>query len=185
MRWLTTDPLGFKDGLNLYTYVHNHPFYYKDPDGQFAFAIPLIEVVFGPTVGVTLFPAFGAAIACTAIAYGCYQLAVYASNQIDVNELEDAQEVDAEEQKSAQGQQKKPPVRTEPRNLEEQLALEEARYNSAKEIDKNKLTIKDPRYPEEDWAKNQHLHEGLDGKKINIHYWENRHTGERHGFKFK
>jgi RHS repeat-associated protein len=37
MRWQTADPLGFEDGLNLYTYVHNHPFYYKDPDGQFAF----------------------------------------------------------------------------------------------------------------------------------------------------
>ena len=97
MRWLTTDPLGFKDGLNLYAYVHNHPFYYKDPDGQFAFAIPLIEVVFEPTVGATLFPAFGAAIACTAIAYGCYQLAVYASNQINEDK---AIEAELEEQRS-------------------------------------------------------------------------------------
>lgn len=33
MRWQTADPLGFEDGLNLYAYVHNNPFYYKDPDG--------------------------------------------------------------------------------------------------------------------------------------------------------
>ncbi len=40
-RWLTPDPLGFADGPNLYTFVHNQPFAYVDPDGQFAFLIPL------------------------------------------------------------------------------------------------------------------------------------------------
>jgi RHS repeat-associated protein len=35
-RWLTPDPLGFADGPNLYTYVHNRPMTYIDPDGQFA-----------------------------------------------------------------------------------------------------------------------------------------------------
>ncbi len=40
-RWLTPDPLGFADGPNLYTFVHNQPFAYIDPDGQFAFLIPL------------------------------------------------------------------------------------------------------------------------------------------------
>jgi hypothetical protein len=28
-------------------------------------------------------------------------------------------------------------------------------------------------------------HEALDGKKTGVHYWENRQTSERHGFKFK
>lgn len=40
-RWLTPDPAGFADGPNLYTYVHNHPLAYVDPDGQFAFLIPI------------------------------------------------------------------------------------------------------------------------------------------------
>lgn len=78
-----------------------------------------------------------------------------------------------------------PPVGTEPTNLEEQLALEEARCNPGKEIDPDKLVIKDPIYPKEDWAKNQYEHKALDGKKTEIHYWENRHTGERNSFKFK
>ncbi|HRD56269.1 MAG TPA: RHS repeat-associated core domain-containing protein, partial [Parachlamydiaceae bacterium] len=30
-RWLTTDPLGFADGPNLYAYVHNNPLIYVDP----------------------------------------------------------------------------------------------------------------------------------------------------------
>jgi len=38
-RWLTPDPLWFADGPNLYTYVHNHPLAYTDPDGQFAFLL--------------------------------------------------------------------------------------------------------------------------------------------------
>lgn len=43
-RWLTPDPLGFEDGLNVYAYVHNNPFRYHDPDGQFAFVIPLFFI---------------------------------------------------------------------------------------------------------------------------------------------
>ena len=40
-RWLTTDPAGFIDSTNLYQYVFNNPFRYKDPDGQFVMVIPL------------------------------------------------------------------------------------------------------------------------------------------------
>jgi len=32
-RWLTPDPLGFEDGLNLYAYVHNNPMIYVGPYG--------------------------------------------------------------------------------------------------------------------------------------------------------
>jgi len=35
-RWLTPDPLGFEDGLNLYAYVHNNPMIYVDPYGLWA-----------------------------------------------------------------------------------------------------------------------------------------------------
>lgn len=34
-RWLTTDPLNFDDGLNLYAYVRNNPLIYEDPYGLF------------------------------------------------------------------------------------------------------------------------------------------------------
>jgi RHS repeat-associated protein len=40
-RWLTPDPLWFADGPNLYAYVHNRPMTSIDPDGQFAFLIPI------------------------------------------------------------------------------------------------------------------------------------------------
>lgn len=45
-RWLSTDPAGFIDSMNLYTYVLNNPFRYVDPDGRFVFAIPLFVVAF-------------------------------------------------------------------------------------------------------------------------------------------
>ena len=43
-RWLSVDPMGFVDSMNLYQYVLNNPFYYTDPDGQFIFAIPLLAL---------------------------------------------------------------------------------------------------------------------------------------------
>lgn len=45
--------------------------------------------------------------------------------------------------------------------------------------------IDDPKYPEDEWAKKEHVHRGQDGSKTTVHYWENTKTGERHGFKFK
>jgi RHS repeat-associated protein len=42
LRWITTDPVGFTTGINLYSYLLNNPFRYKDPDGQFVFAIPIL-----------------------------------------------------------------------------------------------------------------------------------------------
>jgi len=46
-RWLTPDPAGFKDSTNLYQYLFNNPFSYIDPDGQFAFLIPLFALFAG------------------------------------------------------------------------------------------------------------------------------------------
>jgi RHS repeat-associated protein len=43
-RWLTTDPAGFVDSTNLYQYVFNNPFRYRDPDGQFIIALPLLAL---------------------------------------------------------------------------------------------------------------------------------------------
>jgi RHS repeat-associated protein len=46
-RWLTTDPAGFVDSLNLYQYDLNNPFRYYDPDGEFFFliAIPFAQIL--------------------------------------------------------------------------------------------------------------------------------------------
>jgi RHS repeat-associated protein len=43
-RWITPDPAGYADGPNLYAYVHNKPLIYIDPDGRFAFALPLFNM---------------------------------------------------------------------------------------------------------------------------------------------
>ncbi|KAF3361875.1 Uncharacterized protein PHSC3_001642 [Chlamydiales bacterium STE3] len=47
--WMTPDPIGYPGGFNLYAYVYNNPYYYKDPDGRFAFAllIPAFSGTFG------------------------------------------------------------------------------------------------------------------------------------------
>ena len=45
--------------------------------------------------------------------------------------------------------------------------------------------IKGPKYPKEEWKKVAHTHKKSDGTVIDIHYWENRLTGEKHDFKFK
>src|SRR4030042_5430771 len=77
-------------------------------------------------------------------------------------------------------------ARTAPRNLAEQLALEEAKGGAGKRIMED--MIKDPRYPKELWAKMQHVHTitNPDGSKthIVIHYWRNLKTGLQRGFKF-
>jgi RHS repeat-associated protein len=43
-RWLTTDPAGFIDSVNLYQYVFNNPYRYRDPDGKFIIALPLLAL---------------------------------------------------------------------------------------------------------------------------------------------
>ena len=74
-------------------------------------------------------------------------------------------------------------AREEPKNLAEQLALEEAKENEGKQIMQDK--INDPKYPREEWKKMQHNHESLDNTNIELHYWENVKNGEKTGFKFK
>jgi RHS repeat-associated protein len=73
MRWQTTDPLGFQDGLNLYAYVHNNPFFYRDQKGQFAILFYFLigtfalgeEVIFG----FMTWKMIGEAVALAAVAW--------------------------------------------------------------------------------------------------------------------
>ena len=67
MRWQTPDPLSFEDGLNLYTYVRNNPFIYRDPDGRFVFLIPLVTCAFG-SAGITISVTTASYIINTAVA---------------------------------------------------------------------------------------------------------------------
>jgi RHS repeat-associated protein len=181
MRWLTTDPIGFKDGLNLYRFLRNNPYCYRDPDGRYAIVVEIVIISFEAlcaaisetTIGALLGTAVGVGLA---VAYNDDIKDAIHLNQVGENEEE-------KKEPNANEQNKKP--RTEPRNLGEQLALEEAKHNPGKEIPQEKLVINDPNYPTEHWAKKQYEHKALDGNKTNIHYWENRHTGETHGFKFK
>ena len=81
-RWLTVDPAGFVDSVNLYQYVFNNPFRYIDPDGQFVFAIPLF--VWGAKLTITASYAIYGAITGV-LAYGAYK-GVQALNARDVND---------------------------------------------------------------------------------------------------
>ncbi len=86
-RWLTTDPAGFVDSINLYQYVLNNPFRYCDPDGQFLqLAVPLViwgaEAIF-PALATYVAPLIYGAVTGT-IAYGGYKV-VHALNQAGQN----------------------------------------------------------------------------------------------------
>lgn len=181
-RWLTTDPAGFVDGSNLYLFLRNNPFRYVDPDGQFVFAIalPIIEFSFG-AAGIAAFtvPTI-ATVATTALCYGIYQGVCYYNQRMNSTSHENV----LEEERTKEEKKEKKSKRTEPRDLPEQLTLEEAKAGAGKEIMEDK-EMKDPRYPKDEWMKIQHIHTTPSNQNINIHYWENIHTGEREGFKFK
>ncbi|MDQ6772223.1 MAG: hypothetical protein M3024_04425 [Candidatus Dormibacteraeota bacterium] len=73
-------------------------------------------------------------------------------------------------------------ARTEAQVLAEKLSLDEARAGAGRRIMQGR--INDSQYPEDVWAKMQHVHQHLDGTRTVIHYWENLLTGVRKGFKF-
>ena len=54
-RWLTTDPAGFIDSVNLYQYVLNNPFKYRDPHGEnvLGFLLGIAEIVVGGAICFT------------------------------------------------------------------------------------------------------------------------------------
>ena len=202
---MNPDPLEDADGPNYYLYVKNNPLHYVDPDGRWA--LPVIWAAItgtvefftvtwggtaalataGATVGtattvaagtttvvvsaVTVEAVAGAAVGIAA-GVALYQGAGYLDTSLNKGDEENLSD-------------KKAGPRTKPKNLEEQLALEEAKAKpeGAKEIMRG--DIKDKRYPQEEWKKNQYIHRNPNGTKTTIHYWENRITGATEGFKFK
>jgi len=182
-RWLTTDPAGFIDSANLYQYVFNNPFRYIDHDGRFIIALPLLALTW-KVVAIAVVTAYVSyelehqhEHSNSALARG-FNSAVHqmVQNIGGVSQY-------ALNQKLDKGKKE---VRTEPKDLKEQLTLEEAKakpQNAKDEIMPDK--INDPRYPKEEWKKVEHTHEKPDGTYIDIHYWEDRLTGEKHDFKFK
>ena len=78
-RWLTTDPAGFTDSVNLYQYVLNNPFRYVDPDGKnIALVFSLVEITFGAAGAVITAPIWGTA----AIVTGVVALGLYAGSTV-------------------------------------------------------------------------------------------------------
>ncbi|MFZ0564650.1 MAG: RHS repeat-associated core domain-containing protein, partial [Chlamydiales bacterium] len=76
-RWLTTDPAGFTDSLNLYQYALNNPFSYYDPDGEFLFmaCIPF-ALLFTPAAIQICVDAIAVGIGC----WGLYKSTQYAAD---------------------------------------------------------------------------------------------------------
>ena len=76
-RWLTPDPAGFIDSSNLYQYVFNNPFKYRDPDGQFAFVLAIPLLTWGGGLSFTAITAVATQIGYAAITgaalYGGYK----------------------------------------------------------------------------------------------------------------
>lgn len=60
-RWLNRDPLGEKDGFNLYAYCHDNPMVYLDTDGRIAF-IGLVGLGLTLGAGIELFCNIGPSI---------------------------------------------------------------------------------------------------------------------------
>ncbi|MDR3414385.1 MAG: RHS repeat-associated core domain-containing protein, partial [Formivibrio sp.] len=196
-RWLNQDPIGEAGGINLYRMVGNNPINYVDPLGLLDYysspgsflqpsgPVPYLE-------GDSWYGQLGSAI------YNTIPLAANALEKInpfaDVGTREGAASGNGDNRGMAMagiidaagmlpgGKVAttciKAVVRTEARNLAEQMAMREAEAGAGTRIMQG--GINDPAFPENVWAKMQHVHGDT-----TIHYWLNLLTGERTGFKFK
>jgi RHS repeat-associated protein len=172
-RWTAKDPLRFEGGQNnLYLYVAADPVNFLDPRGRDAATAAAVLAAYSQGLpwleAAAVFTGPLAPFAEGALAAG--EVGLTAWNVYEaVSSLPMAGE------------------RTEPNDLLEELALAEAQGGAGCRVMKGK--IKDPKYPEDTWAKMEHVVKTVDEagqvRKIVIHYWENLLTALRHGFKFK
>ncbi|MEJ5052460.1 RHS repeat-associated core domain-containing protein, partial [Chryseobacterium culicis] len=107
-------------------------------------------------------------IADPGIGYGSMNTEDTAEEETDVNGVKVPQEG-------------KPDARYEPKDLQEQLTIEEAESGEGDTIMSGKLN--DPKYNHN--TKMKHTHDHGDGTKTEVHYDINNQTGKRSGFKIK
>jgi RHS repeat-associated protein len=92
IRWLTPDPLGVVDGINLYPFLRNNPFRYIDPDGQFVVAIPFIMIAWGAVetaIATVTSAEVLVAVAAVATVYASQKAAQMVANSVDQNVYEE------------------------------------------------------------------------------------------------
>ena len=82
-RWLATDPAGFVDSLNLYQYDLNNPFRYYDPDGEFAFLIPLAIPFAQLLCGTAIVTAVVDAVIVSAVAVAAWEGSKYVNDVME------------------------------------------------------------------------------------------------------
>jgi RHS repeat-associated protein len=184
-RFTQEDPLGLAGGVNLYGFAGGDPVNFSDP---FGLCPPctnddlgaIAELVTQKTAGLKVIT--DALVSVTPVGDAQQSVDAFSRGQLAAGIFHGAMATaglipgggEAEELGAAV-------VRTEARNLAEQLTLAEAKAGAGTEIMQGK--IKDA--ARAGWAKMQHVHTSPDGTNIVIHYWQEIKTGVTEGFKFK
>jgi RHS repeat-associated protein len=177
-RYISADPIGFYGGdVNLYAYVWSDPINWVDTAGLTA--IPITGS--GGAVAGSPTSLEDSKVIARGLKAGFDRVCYY--NQV-YNVVRDAalhiifQKPTGEEcdVNCDDGDY------TDPQDLEEQLALDEAKAGEGESFMGDK--VNDPRY-KDTHDKMRHNHPHPDGTNTEIHYWKNRDTGETSGFKFK